>query len=255
VPPAARARARLRLLLVAGAALALVACGDTTDARPPPHVVATADASSRGVIFDLLASTTPAAATVALHGHVFGSGPTGVVLAHMRIADQTSWFPFATELADTGKFTVLTFDFRGFGESVGDKDFDLLTDDLEAAVRYMRDVLGVRKVFVIGASTGGTAALIVAARTPLAGVVTISAEADFLALDALEPARRVTAPKLFIASEGDVPAARSLAMLVDAAAEPKDQRVYDGDAHGTAIFDGPHAQELSQALLDFLTAH
>jgi pimeloyl-ACP methyl ester carboxylesterase len=243
------------VLLAAGAAIGLIACGDATEAKPPPPIVATADASSRGVTFDSIAGATPGATAVALHGHVFGAGPTGVVLAHMRIADQTSWFPFATQLADTGKFTVLTFDFRGFGESVGEKDFDLLPDDLEEAVRYMQDVMGVRKVFVVGASTGGTAALIVAARTPLAGVVTISAEADFLTLDAVEPARRVTAPKLFIASEGDVPAARSLTLLVDAAAEPKDQRVYDGDAHGTYIFDGPHAQELSQALLDFLTAH
>jgi pimeloyl-ACP methyl ester carboxylesterase len=243
------------MLLAAGAAVAFVACGDSTEAKLPPHVVATADASSRGVTFDSVAIATPAVATVALRGHVFGAGPTGVVLAHMRIADQTSWFPFATQLADSGKFTVLTFDFRGFGESVGEKDFDLLPDDLEAAVRYMQDVMGVRKVFVVGASTGGTAALIVAARTPLAGVVTISAEADFLALDAVEPARRVTAPKLFIASQGDVPADRSLVMLLDAAVEPKDQRVYDGDAHGTAIFDGPHGQELTQVLLDFLTTH
>jgi pimeloyl-ACP methyl ester carboxylesterase len=239
--------------------MSLAACGDSAHTSPPPQVVATAGAASRGVSFDALASATPEAATpaaaVTLHGHVFGSGPTGVVLAHMRIADQTSWFPFATQLAATGKFTVLTFDFRGFGESAGEKDFDDLAVDLEAAVRYLHDTAGMRKIFVVGASTGGTAALIVAARTPLAGVVTISAEADFLTLHAVEPARQVTAPKLFITSRDDVPAARSLVMLIDAAAEPKEQRIYDGDAHGTNIFDGPHAQELSQALLDFLTAH
>jgi hypothetical protein len=30
------------------------------------------------------------------------------------------------------------------------------------------------------------------------------------------------------------------------------RQVYEGDAHGTNIFDGPHAAELEQRLIDFL---
>ncbi|MHB8377705.1 MAG: hypothetical protein ACYDEB_12240 [Dehalococcoidia bacterium] len=39
-----------------------------------------------------------------------------------------------------------------------------------------------------------------------------------------------------------------------AAAEPKDQAVYDGSAHGTDLLDGPRAREVEQRLLAFLAA-
>ena len=86
---------------------------------------------------DLTLSKSPPCLPVAFLARV----PTGVILAHMRPADQTAWYPFALKLAATGKFTVLTFDFRGFGDSGGEKDFDLLDADLAAAYAYMTDDL------------------------------------------------------------------------------------------------------------------
>ncbi len=55
-----------------------------------------------------------------LRGHLFGKGPTGVILAHMYPADQKSWFPLARKLAEEG-YLAMTFDFRGYGESGGEK--------------------------------------------------------------------------------------------------------------------------------------
>ena len=133
--------------------------------KPPPAVVATADAISREVQHRRRRAATPSAASVRLNGHVFGSGATGIVLAHMRLADQTAWYPVRRSCSPTtGRFTVLTFDFRGFGESPGDKEFDHLDTDLAAALGYMRTTLGVDKIFLVGASTGGTASLVVGAR-------------------------------------------------------------------------------------------
>jgi hypothetical protein len=43
--------------------------------------------------------------------------------------------------------------------------------------------------------------------------------------------------------------------LVEAAMRPVDQQTYDGDAHGTDLFAGPHAADITQRLLAFLTSH
>lgn len=254
-----RARACSGLLLIALlAALLTAACADDTVAKPPADAIQTAESVSREVHISGAFSSTPVdgdidRTPVSLDAHVFGSGPTGVILAHMRPADQTSWFPFATRLARSGDFTVLTFDFRGFGASAGDKAFDRMDTDLASAYTYMRDTLHISKVFLVGASIGGTASLVVGARVPVAGVVSISSPAQFENMDALAATSRIAAPKLFIASMDDVSAQRSLDALVTVAGDATDQQVYEGDAHGTDLLEGPHASELEQRLIAFLT--
>ncbi len=69
---------------------------------------------------------------VVLGGHLFGTGSKGVILAHMYPADQTSWYATAEKLAAQG-YLVLTFDFRGYGESEGDKQIDRIDRDVMAA--------------------------------------------------------------------------------------------------------------------------
>ncbi len=255
---------RDRLVSVLGIAATLAAaapfagaCGDDSTPKTPPAVVATADSISREVTIDVPADpgNGGAAATVQLSGHVFGSGTTGVVLAHMRPADQTAWYPFAQSAAATGRFTVLTFDFRGYGASGGAKEFEHLDADLSAALAYMKTTLNVDRVFLVGASMGGTAAMVVGAREPVAGIVSISSPAQFETLDALSAEPEILGPQLFISSEDDVPAHRSLDQLVKAAKEPVDQQVYDGDAHGTDIFAGPHASDITQRLIAFLSSN
>jgi len=192
---------------------------------------------------------------IVLDARVFGDGETGVILAHMRPADQSSWFPFATELAGTGRFTILTFDFRGYGESTGEQNFDRVDTDLEAAYRYMRDTLGIARIFLVGASMGGTASLVVAARAPVDGVVSISSPAQFPPLDALESVGEIAAPKLFITAKDDVPAFRSQEELWELAREPKQQQIYEGDAHGTDLLDSPAAASLKAQVIAFLTSN
>lgn len=249
---------RLRSLC-AGLAIAvlLAGCGEAATYTPSPEAVATAEAFARTVTFPARFSTTPESDDgeqdpITLDARVFGNGETGVILAHMRPADQSSWFPFAAELAATGDFTVMTFDFRGYGASTGEKQFDRIDTDLTAAYEYMRDTLKVERIFLVGASMGGTASLVVGARALIAGVVSISSPGQFPPLDAVETVDEITAPKLFITSEDDVPAFRSQETFWALASEPKTQHIYDGEAHGTALFDGPHAADLRARLLAFL---
>lgn len=234
------------------------ACSEEGTPKTPPAVVATADSVSRVVTIE--APSVPEgggspAGAVPLSGHVFGSGPTGVLLAHMRPSDQTGWFPFATSAAATGRFTVLTFDFRGFGASGGRQDFASLDTDLSAALAYMKATLKVDRVFLVGASMGGTASFVVGAREPVAGIVSISSPAQFETLDALSAEPEIAVPQLFISSQGDVPARNSLEQLVKAAKEPVDRELYDGSAHGTDLFLGPHAADVTQRIIAFLGSH
>jgi pimeloyl-ACP methyl ester carboxylesterase len=212
------------------------------------------------VAFSAPISTTPVSGDekkdpVVLDARVFGRGRTGVILAHMRPADQSSWFPFATELAGTGSFTVLTFDFRGYGKSTGEQNFDRIDTDLTAAYHYMRDSLDVDRIFLVGASMGGTASLIVAARETVAGVISISSPSVFPPLDVRETIADITAPKLFITAKDDVPAFRSQEEMWELAGEPKQQQIYEGSAHGTELFDSPAAASLRAQIIAFLSTN
>jgi pimeloyl-ACP methyl ester carboxylesterase len=260
--PLASVRWLAMQLLIASAALTATACDDSGAAKSPsPQVIQTAESISRRVSIAAPFSTTPEKddadreQPITLAARVFGSGSTGVILIHERPADQTSWFPLAAQLANTGTFTVLTFDFRGFGGSPGEKEFDRFDTDIYAAYAYMHDTLGITRIFLVGASTGGTAALMVAARVPVAGVVSLSAEAQYQTLDALAAVPSIAAPKLFIASKKDAPAARSETLLWDAAQEPKQEQIYEGNAHGMNIFATANGGDLERRITDFLTAN
>ena len=263
-----RSRAKAPEVNVAAAQFALVAslllalllssCGEASTTAPTPEIVASAEAGSIAVAIaapDDTDVTGEDASGVVLQGRIFGSGPVGVILAHMRPADQTAWFPFATRLAATGTFTVLTFDFRGFGKSTGEKEFDHLDTDLAAAYRYVSEQLGIPTIFLIGASMGGTASLVEAGRLPVAGVVSISSPAQFETLDALHAVQSGAIPRLFIASEDDVPAARSQEQFWANASDPKERQIYPGNAHGTDLFKGDQRLEVEQRIIDFLSSH
>ena len=74
---------------------------------------------------------------VLLRGHLYGTGSTGVILAHMYPADQSDWTDFAQVLAAHG-YQALTFDFRGFTESEGSSGTEYAGTDLLAAYQFMR---------------------------------------------------------------------------------------------------------------------
>jgi pimeloyl-ACP methyl ester carboxylesterase len=180
----------------------------------------------------------------------YGSGPTAVIVAHMRGSDRQSWSATARELASGGEYTVLTFDFRGHSES-GDGDLADIDKDVRAAIQFMR-ADGFNKIFVVGASMGGTAALAVAADEDLAGVVAISAPAQFEGIDALARVDQITQPKLFIAASGDKPYANDLEAMFGQAMEPKERQLFEGNEHGTALLAGDQGRQVLDAIERFL---
>ena len=190
-----------------------------------------------------------------INGNIFGSGNRWVILSHMRPTTQTSWFDFARYLADNG-YIVLTYDFRGYGKSGGSQDISNIDKDLEAALDFVirHDT---EKIFLMGASMGGTASLVVSSRQTADGVISFSSPTEIDSLSAIDKVGNIDAPKLFIASKGDENAAESANTLFNASPEPKEIEILDGSAHGTFIFEKEpdNAEILSQIVLDFLNSN
>ena len=198
---------------------------------------------------------------VELQGRLFeADGATaGVVLAHMQPADQTSWFGYAETLADDG-YQALTFNFRGYcpggdaGCSSGERDLSLLWRDVHAAVRFLRST-GIARVAVIGASMGGTAALVAAAQ-PAARIGAVAALSAPISIQGLiaSPEMLVAAPsaKLFVAGNADAAAAAEAQSLYDLSAPPKRVEIVPSEDHGTELLEGnqgPNVRQLLQAWL------
>lgn len=186
-----------------------------------------------------------------LEGTLFGSGSDAVVLAHMFPADQSSWFDFARQLADHG-YLALSFNFRGYGKSQGEKDIGVIDRDVRAAIEFVRSRKAVTGVALVGASMGGTASVIAASTEKVDGVVTLSAPVEFMGLNATQAVGRVTAPKYFIASTGDKAAAETAGRLYRGSAPPREIEIIPGDRHGTNILKGPKGEELATKIIAFL---
>ncbi len=189
---------------------------------------------------------------VLLRGHLYGRGSTGVILAHMYPADQSDWTDFARVLAAHG-YQALTFDFRGFTESDGQSGTEFADVDLLAAYQFLRP--RVSRIFIAGASLGSEAAILVAAREQVAGIICISTPTSFGGLDVEPVVREVRAPILFVTSAEDPLVAGQPEILYKLATAPKSIEIYPGNAHGTAILYGPHATELQSLMLRFIAAN
>ena len=185
-----------------------------------------------------------------ISGLVYGQGDIGIVLAHMRGRGQSSWAEFATVASDSG-YVVLTFDFRGYGDSTGTKD-KRMDRDLEAAVRYMLFVENVRKVVIVGASMGGTAAITVADEYNVDAVAALSPSISYGRIDALEAASTMKTPLLLIVAENDPPFNGYANSLITAASTTRYLEMA-GSQHGTNLF-AEHKDELTEQLLAFVYA-
>lgn len=187
-----------------------------------------------------------------ISGNIFGTGNKWVILSHMYPTDQTSWFGFAQELADKG-YIVLTYDFRGYGKSGGVQDIPNIYKDLEAALNFVKQY-DTEEIFLIGASMGGTASLIVASKEEVDGVVSFSGAMEFMGLSAEGIVQDIGSPKLFMASQGDGGAADAANKFYEDSSTSKYMTILNGSSHGTFIFEEEpeNAEIAKQNILEFL---
>jgi pimeloyl-ACP methyl ester carboxylesterase len=189
-----------------------------------------------------------------LAGHRFGRGDTAVVFAHMSRGSLCQWVPYAQRLARMG-YLALPFDFRNYGDSQR-RSFPASrrwAGDIAAAVKTVRQ-LGAKKVFVVGASLGGSACVQAAANVkPLVnGVVSLSGAADLSG--AIEAAARLEVPALFVAGARDETYGEEARRLYDATpVQDKAVVVVDRAEHGTQLVTA--SAEVRRAIEAFLAAH
>ena len=180
-----------------------------------------------------------------LVGHLFGRGPRAIVLAHQSRGDLCQWLWFAKREARRG-YRALAFDLRNYGQSqhrqTPARGFGL---DVAAAAKFLRS-RGARKVFLVGASLGGSAVIAggADARPPVDGVVSVSGAADLVG--AIDSARRLQAPVLFLAGRLDTDFASDARRLYSAAASPdKSIQILERGEHGTDLVgSSPAARRL-----------
>ena len=176
-----------------------------------------------------------------LVGHRFGKGTTAVILTHQSEGDLCDWLPYAKRLAARGYF-VFPIDFRGYGFSdvpvTGPYRY---VQDIAAATKALRK-LGKRKIFVVGASMGGIAAVAAGASVtpPLAGVVSISSPARYRGLDGVDAGPRLKVPVLYLAATADDNGGYDFsedakALHRAAAAKDKQLELLPGAAHGIGL--------------------
>lgn len=201
----------------------------------------------------------PSSDGVRLEGRLFGDGSAAVVLSHMLPADQTSWFGFATRLAEDG-YLVLTYDFRGYcpggegGCSAGERDVGAIWQDVLGAIEFVRE-RGATSVSLVGASMGGTASFVAASRegVDVRAVIALSAPASIegLVVDGIVLSN-VTAGKLFIAGVGDASAARDAEALYQQAPPPKRVEILPADDHGTDLLTGGQGEVVRRLIEVYL---
>jgi dienelactone hydrolase len=190
-----------------------------------------------------------------LIGHRFGRGKTAVVLAHQARGSLCQWVSYARRLAAKG-YLAFAFDFRnnGLSQFVGPARSGRLGGDVAGAVNYLR-AHGAKKVFLVGASMGGSAVVVGGAniRPPVTGVISLSAPSSFGGADAAAAVPRLHVPILFLAAADDSGGAFAQDARALYAASPssdKSLEILPGSDHGVSLVFSPgRARDLVESFL------
>jgi len=146
-----------------------------------------------------------------LDGALVGSGRAGVVLIHEYPNNLCGFWSYAVYLSHKG-LRVLDIDLRCAGESACPaSSTGGVADDAAAAVAELKR-RGASKVALVGASAGGSVALLAGSRlgSKVAAVVSLSGERDLTMVlgsngppDAVQAVARLVSPTLFVVATND----------------------------------------------------
>lgn len=200
-----------------------------------------------------------------LKASYFSPGRPGpaILLLHQCNMDRHAWDGLAKDLAGAG-FHVLTLDYRGYGESGGER----LTDaakrravtqekwpgDVDTAYAYLISQKGVDKAHVAagGASCGVTQSSDLATRHhEIKALMLLSGTASDAAKTFI--ASTPGLPVFGAASEGDTGAAKGIKEAVESSKNPRSTlKLYAGTEHGVPMF--AKNSELEPMIVSWLRA-
>jgi len=167
-----------------------------------------------------------------VRGLLWGKGSYGVILSHGAIYDAASWTPLAIDIAKNGMVALALEEVE--------------PDDILAANSFLREKYGVKAIGLIGASAGGSTALSAMAESPHQWdqLILLSSAGDVGGIG--------TAPKLFVASEGEGMAETARQMAKASPGSHNDVLIVKGSAHAQAIFRTSEGPRLTRAISDCL---
>jgi len=173
---------------------------------------------------------------------VAGSGTTTVVFAHQRNQDECGFWPYASSLAEQG-MQVLLVNNCGYGATECPSGANHVVDDGADAILAAADWArgqGAERVVAVGASMGGTAAIVAGGRDGadgrLDGVADLSGPISFRSYDSMDDAPGLTVPLfLAVAPDDTTVTVDELHQLADATASSDVTIVDDGVGHGWAM--------------------
>jgi pimeloyl-ACP methyl ester carboxylesterase len=237
---------RLRPALVAAvvALMLSAACGGPAEPRasgssqavePVAECVTPDEQRTNGIRVPVTGATTEDAL-------VYGSGSVGLVLANQSDSDLCDWKVYAQAWAQRG-YRILVFNY-----STAPPDKDVLGAAAELRRR------GSSRIFLIGASMGGTAVLAAAAaaQPPVAGVISLSGPTAYGGVDASTAVRKLTVPALFLVGESDGRFADDAKTLYAACpAKDKKLEILPTGSHGIGLID----ERIDNRIQTFLTQH
>jgi alpha-beta hydrolase superfamily lysophospholipase len=251
---------RIGAALLAAVAIACTTAGNST-AKPSraaiaPPSLTKACGSAAGITAQALWLTTND--RVRLYAIEAGKGTTGVVLAHQGRSNLCEELRYAKTLLDAG-LRLLAFDFRGNGQSaLPAKNALAYRRDFTAAIKQLRSD-GARRVFLIGASMGGAAAVQNSGGLHLTGVVSLSGTRLWSGYGINKPGpRALRAPFLYIGSKSDsrAPLKEARAIIRNTGSHDKRSIVYRGSLHGWELVqDAPSAAKTRALILAWIRRH
>ncbi len=166
-----------------------------------------------------------------------------VIFAHGAIFNKESWYFLAEEFQRKG-VAALTIDFRGYGNSTGGSTSKKMYDIL-AAISYLKEQ-GFTDINVVGASMGGAAVLVALSNN------SVPIRKAVLMAPAGGPAIESTATdKLFIVSKNEGMFDGVMA-IYNASAEPKQIKIYPGNAHAQHLFKTDVRDDLIARIINFI---
>lgn len=194
-----------------------------------------------------------------------------VLVANGNAGDRSMRLPLARELTDEG-FTVLLFDYRGYGGNAGSPTEAGLAQDARAAYRYLATQFPADRIIFYGESLGAAvvtelatshtpAALVL--RSPFISLPAVAAHHyPFLPVRAMlrdrypvaEQISRVTAPTLIVYGTADttIPPAQSQTVAERAAGPVTVVAVANADHNDESLLAGPELISAIVALADRL---
>jgi pimeloyl-ACP methyl ester carboxylesterase len=182
-------------------------------------------------------------------------GPApAIVLVHMLTRSRDDWRPFAERLQAAGA-TCLAIDLRGHGGSGGSAaPSATMALDVQAANAWLgaRSDVSSGAVGLVGASFGGTPAILAAAETQVVrAVALLSPSADYRGVRLDGGVRKYGArPLLLVSSTEDPYALRTVRALTEDEAAGRELRLSTVPAHGAHLLD--RDPDLAATLVDWL---